>query len=77
MPLDRVIQVHICTYGIDDELNLAYDAHSYPNGEELLEISKIISDYKNAKYLTVEYYRDIENLEISLKKVKELVCELS
>ena len=77
LPLDRVIQVHICTYGIDDELNLAYDAHSYPNGEELLEISKIISDYKNAKYLTVEYYRDIKNLEISLKKVKELVCELS
>ena len=77
LPLDRVIQVHICTYGIDDELNQAYDAHSYPNDEELLEVSKIITECKNVKYLTVEYYRDIENLEISLKKVKELVRELS
>ena len=77
LPLDRVIQVHICTYGIDDELNQAYDAHSYPNDEELLEVSKIITECKNVKYLTVEYYRDIENLEISLKKVKELVHELS
>jgi len=73
LPLDRVIQVHICTYGIDDELNQAYDAHSYPNDEELLEVSKIIEKYENVKYLTVEYYRDIENLEISLKRVKELV----
>ncbi|MBT5400081.1 DUF692 family protein, partial [bacterium] len=73
LPLDRVIQVHICTYGIDDELNQAYDAHSYPNDEELLEVSKIITECKNVKYLTVEYYRDIENLEISLKRVKELV----
>ena len=77
LPLDRVIQVHICTYGIDDELNQAYDAHSYPNDEELLEVSKIIEKYENVKYLTVEYYRDIENLEISLEKVKGLVCELS
>jgi len=77
LPLDRVIQVHICTYGIDDELNQAYDAHSYPNDEELLEVSKIIEKYENVKYLTVEYYRDIENLEISLKRVKGLVCELS
>jgi hypothetical protein len=42
-----------------------------------MEVSKIISDCKNVKYLTVEYYRDIENLEISLKKIKELVNELS
>jgi len=72
LPLDKVIQVHICTYSIDDKLNLAYDAHNFPNNEELLEVSRILSEYQNVKYLTVEYYRDIENLEISLKKVKEL-----
>ena len=70
LPLDRIIQVHICTYDIDNELNQAYDAHNYPNDEELLEVSKIISVYEDVKYLTVEYYRDIENLEISLKKVR-------
>jgi len=73
LPLDRVIQVHICSYRIDSEMNQAYDAHDYPNSEELLEIKKIISEYPNVKYLTVEYYRDIENLEISLEKVRELV----
>jgi len=73
LPLDKIIQLHICTYNIDNKLNHAYDAHNYPNDEELLEVSKIISEYENIKYLTVEYYRDIENLEISLKKVKELV----
>ena len=74
LPLSRIIQVHICTYSIDNELNQAYDAHGYPNDEELLEVSKIISEYEGVKYLTVEYYRDIENLEISLQKVKKLTC---
>jgi len=73
LPLDKIIQLHICNYSIDDELNQAYDAHNYPNNEELLEVSKIISEYEGIKYLTVEYYRDIENLKISLNKVKELV----
>ena len=73
LPLDRIIQVHICTYSIDNELNQAYDAHSYPNDEELLEVSKIIAKFENVKYLTVEYYRDIENLERSLNDVKRVV----
>jgi len=73
LPLDKIIQVHICTYSIDDELNQAYDAHGYPNDEELLEVIKVISECGGVKYLTVEYYRDIENLEISLRKVKALL----
>jgi uncharacterized protein (UPF0276 family) len=73
LPLDKAIQIHICSYSIDDELSQAYDAHNYPNEEELLEVKKIISECKNVKYLTVEYYKDIENLEISLQKVRELV----
>ena len=73
LPLDKVIQLHICSYSIDDELNQAYDAHNYPNDEELLEIKKIIEEYQSVKYLTVEYYKDVENLEISLKKVRELI----
>ena len=73
LPLDRAIQLHICTFGIDKERGLAYDAHNYPDEEELLEIQKLIKNYKNIEYLTVEYYRDIENLEASLKTVRELV----
>jgi uncharacterized protein (UPF0276 family) len=73
LPLDKMIQVHICSFGIDKENNMAFDAHNYPNEEELLNVKNLISSYKDIKYLTVEYYRDIENLELSLKKVKELV----
>jgi uncharacterized protein (UPF0276 family) len=73
LPLDKVIQLHICSYSIDEKLNLAYDAHNYPNDEELLEVRKILDKYKSVQYLTVEYYKDVENLEASLKKVRELV----
>ena len=73
LPLDRTIQLHICTFGIDKEKGLAYDAHNYPDEEELLEIQKLVKNYKSIEYLTVEYYRDIENLEASLKRVRELV----
>jgi uncharacterized protein (UPF0276 family) len=73
LPMDRAVQVHICTYSINGKINQAYDAHSYPNDEELLEVKKVISEYPGIKYLTVEYYKDIENLEISLHRVKKLV----
>ena len=73
MRLDQTIQLHICTFGIDKEKGLAYDAHNYPDEEELLEIEKLIKNYKSIEYLTVEYYRDIENQEASLKRVRELV----
>tara|TARA_B100000795_G_scaffold265557_1_gene247531 strand:+ start:591 stop:1373 length:783 start_codon:yes stop_codon:yes gene_type:complete len=74
LPMERAVQVHICTYSINMELDLAYDAHSYPNDEELLEVKKVISKYPDIKYLTVEYYKDIENLETSLHEVKKLLC---
>ena len=73
MPLSKAIQLHICTFGIDKDKELAYDAHNYPDEEELLEIQSLLNDFKSIEYLTVEYYRDIENLEASLKRVKELV----
>jgi len=73
LPLNKTIQLHICTYGIDKDKEIAYDAHNYPDEEELLEIQSLIKNYKSIEYLTVEYYRDIENLEKSLKRVKELV----
>ena len=73
LPLDKMIQIHICSYDIDTDKNMAFDAHNYPDDDELLEVKKLISNYKDVKYLTVEYYRDIENLEKSLKKVRKLI----
>ena len=73
LPLDKMVQIHICSYDIDIENNSAFDAHNVPDNEELIEVKKLISNYKNVKYLTVEYYRDIENLERSLKEVRDLL----
>ena len=73
LPLDRVIQLHICSYAVNNMMGQAYDAHNYPDEEEFLEVDKIISEFKSVKYLTVEYYRDIERLEISLQKVRGLI----
>ena len=73
LPMDRAVQLHICTYGINRDLDQAFDAHSYPNDEELLEVKKVISKYPKIKYLTVEYYKDIKNLQSSLDKVKKLL----
>lgn len=73
LPLDKITQIHICGYSIDDDLNQAYDAHNYPNNKELLEVSEIISEYEGIKYLTVEYYKEIENLKKSLENLKDLI----
>jgi len=73
LPLDKMIQIHICSFDINKERDMAFDAHNYPDQEELLEVKKLISSYQDVKYLTVEYYRDVENLEKSLKEVRRLV----
>ena len=76
LPLDKVIQLHICSPDIDTTSNIAYDAHNYPDEFKLEEVSKLIKKYPEIEYLTVEYYRDIENLVMSIDKVKEIANEL-
>jgi uncharacterized protein (UPF0276 family) len=77
LPLDKMVQIHICSYDIDYDIDydksIAFDAHNYPDSDELVEVKKLILKYKDVKYLTVEYYRDIENLEKSLKEVRKLI----
>jgi len=73
LPLDKVIQIHICSFDINPETNVAFDAHDAPNNEELKETALIISEHPSVQYLTVEYYRDIKNLTLSLQKVRQLI----
>lgn len=73
LPLKKAIQIHICKYSIDKSLNQAYDAHNSPAILDLLEVGDIISKHPCIKYLTVEYYRDVEKLRMSLDKVRELI----
>ncbi|HIA12035.1 MAG TPA: DUF692 family protein [Flavobacteriales bacterium] len=75
LPLTRMIQVHICKPAIDQD-NMAYDAHHCPDEDDLNEVKELLLAYKTIKYLTVEYYKDKENLINSLKQFKKLSNEL-
>jgi hypothetical protein len=56
VPLDRLIQIHVSRHGVDDKGNY-YDAHALPNREELDEVRHLLVRY-DARYVTVEYYKD-------------------
>jgi len=73
LPLNKVVQLHICSPDIDSISNIAYDAHNYPDEFKLKEVGKLIKKYSQIEYLTVEYYRDIENLVLSINEVKEML----
>lgn len=73
LPLHKMLQIHICTYGIRPDGSSAYDAHNPPDSEELLEVRRLIQAYPQVKYLTVEYYRDVDGLCRSLDAVRGLL----
>ncbi|MCF6768100.1 DUF692 family protein [Thiotrichales bacterium 19S11-10] len=73
LPFDRLCQIHICSYDINEVGGFAYDAHNRPNAEELVEVKKLIKKYAHIEYLTVEYYRDIKGLCESLVEVRGLL----
>ncbi len=70
LPLERMIQVHICTPG--DDSGLAFDAHEYPS-EQILEVVKDLLKYPSLEYFTVEYYKDKDKLIDSLKQVRSII----
>ncbi len=79
LPLNKTIQIHICTpfipeMGIDvnDSENIAYDAHNYPDDFKISEVKYMLENYSQVKYLTVEYYRDVENLVKSIGEVRAI-----
>lgn len=69
LPFDRIIQLHISSHSIRDEL--AYDAHDYPNENVFNDIKDIISKHE-VEYLTIEYYKDVGHLLKALKTLKEM-----
>ena len=70
LPLDRLIQLHISAYGMSK--GLAHDIHDHPKDKEFNEVKDIISKY-DVKYLTVEYYKDIDYLLTSLQRTREVI----
>ena len=71
--LDRAVQIHICEFGLDDDKGLAFDAHNAPGETEFQEVKYLLERYKDIKYLTVEFYRDVNLLISCLSKFKSLI----
>ena len=76
LPLDKMIQIHICGFTINED-NLAYDTHNLPSTEEWEEVRSLILAHRNTEYITVEYYKDKNNLIKSLEKARTIINELS
>lgn len=74
LPLDRCVQIHICQYGVKN--GVAYDAHETPGEQLYLFLKNFLNHYKKVKYLTVEYYKSIEQLFLIINKIREIVISL-
>ena len=68
---DRVIQLHICKHGIRDD-GFAFDAHDAPDQDLYDEVLSILNTSSNIKYLTIEFYKDIEILLPVLEKFNNI-----
>lgn len=70
LPMDKVIQLHICKHGINE--NGAYDAHFLPGKEEWTYIKKLIAEH-GIEFFTIEYYKEVEGLLDSLKQLRDII----
>ena len=59
-------------YRIDGEV---YDAHEIPDINDIKEFKRLISKYQNIKYVTLEYYKDIDALKKFLINLKKIIDE--
>ena len=76
LPLDRLIQLHICQPTLV-EGGIARDTHNEPNNEMYLEVLRLIKKYPTIKYLTIEYYKDKDILISSINKLRQLISSTS
>ena len=74
LPLERIIQIHLSKEIITPE-GLMYDAHEIPDHSDLLELKRLIKKYKGIKYVTVEYYKNMDVLLNFLVKLKKMIYE--
>jgi uncharacterized protein (UPF0276 family) len=72
LPMKHVIQLHICRPELETEV--AYDAHELPDELMFQEVVSLANQF-DIKYLTIEYYKDKENLIMSLIQLKKLINE--
>jgi len=75
LPMDRVIQLHICQPDIPD-VGMARDTHELPNKEMLDEVSRLVARHPNISFLTVEFYKDANELVDFLKCLQTIKVAL-
>ena len=74
LPLDKIIQIHMSRelYRTNGEV---YDAHEIPDINDIKEFKRLISKYLNIKYVTLEYYKDVDVLNKFLINLKKIIDE--
>ena len=74
LPLEKIIQIHMSkeVYKANGEV---YDAHEIPDNNDIEEFKRLISVYPNIKYVTLEYYKDIDELNKFLINLKRIINE--
>lgn len=75
LPLDALIQVHLCKHGIDGN-GQAYDAHEIPGTEEFQQVKQLALAHR-LEYLTIEYYKSVSGLITSLQAAHKLRNEIT
>ena len=69
LPIDKVVQIHFCGYEILNKV--AIDTHTLPGKKDFKELKKLLMIFTQLSYITLEYYRDIDNLIKTLKKIRK------
>jgi len=71
LPIDRVVQMHFCGYGIINQE--AIDTHILPSKNDFKELKRLLMIFKQLSYITLEYYKDIDNLIKTLKQIRKKI----
>lgn len=71
LPLDLMMQMHICRPKINKKLSL--DTHYLPSKKMFKEVKEISKKYKNLKFLTIEYYKDAKKLVNNIRNLKKIL----
>ncbi len=75
-PFDEMVQIHIC--GSDFQPGeIALDSHEVPQKIDWEICIEVMKNAKNLRYLTLEYYKDINKLEQTLLYCRDITHELS
>lgn len=71
--LSQVYQIHLSSPTIKKDV--CADSHKVLTEDDWEYFKKILPQCPNVKYVTIEYYRDIQKLMAMLKKLKEIIHE--